>query len=246
MQNLKYLILFFLVFTACKEETLVNAESIIDKTIEVSGGEKFLQVEIEFDFRDKHYKATRDHGIYQYEREFKDSTQVIRDVLNNDGFKRYIDGKVVAVADSMAVKYAASVNSVHYFALLPYGLNDPAVNKKYLGEVSIKEKNYHKVQVTFNEEGGGEDHDDLFVYWVNTETFTVDYLAYSFKEYTGDLGLRFREAYNSRLVNGLRFVDYNNFKTEDKSLQLFDLDKAFENDKLKLLSKIELKNISVK
>ncbi|MDX1278846.1 DUF6503 family protein, partial [Oceanihabitans sediminis] len=125
-------------------------------------------------------------------------------------------------------------------------LNDPAVNKKYLGEVSIKEKNYHKVQVTFNEEGGGEDHDDVFVYWVNTETFTVDYLAYSFKEYTGDLGLRFREAYNSRTVNGLRFVDYNNFKTEDKSLQLFDLDKVFENDKLKLLSKIELKNISVK
>ena len=60
------------------------------------------------------------------------------------------------------------------------------------------------------------------------------------------MGTRFRGAYNERIVNGLRFVDYNNYKSGDESLDPLELDKAFETGKLKLLSKIELKNIVVK
>lgn len=217
---------------------------IVNKAIEVSGGEKFLDIEINFDFRDKQYTSIRNHEIYQYERTFKDSVSVIHDILNNAGFKRFIDNKEVVVADSIAVKYEASVNSVLYFALLPYGLNDAAVIKKYLGEVSIKGKKYQKIKVTFQEVGGGEDFEDVFLYWINKENYTVDYLAYSYQEDSG-IGIRFREAYNVRTVNGLRFVDYNNFKPKTESLNLLDTDKAFENSELKLLSKIELKNISV-
>lgn len=245
MQNLKYLIVVCVLFIACKTEKVETANTIIDKAIEVSGGEKYGDAEISFDFRDKKYTAIRKNEIYQYEREFKDSTQVIRDVLNNKGFKRYINTEEVVVADTISVKYAASVNSVHYFALLPYGLNDAAVIKEDLGNVSIKGKNYHKIRVTFQQEGGGEDFEDVFLYWVNTKTYTVDYLAYSYQEDSG-VGIRFREAYNVRTINGLRFVDYNNLKPKDESLNLLDTDKAFETDNLKLLSKIELKNITVK
>ncbi|WP_055443507.1 DUF6503 family protein [Lacinutrix himadriensis] len=245
MQNLKYLIVVCILFIACKTEKVETANSIIDKAIEVAGGEKFVDAEIVFDFRDKQYTAIRKNEIYQYEREFKDATQVIRDVLNNEGFKRFINNEEVVVADTMSVKYAASVNSVHYFALLPYGLNDAAVIKEDLGSVSIKGKNYHKIKVTFQQEGGGEDFEDVFLYWVNTETYTVDYLAYSYQEASG-VGIRFREAYNVRTINGLRFVDYNNLKPKDESLNLLDTDKAFEAGNLKLLSKIELKNITVK
>ncbi|QRM90882.1 deoxyribose-phosphate aldolase [Lacinutrix sp. WUR7] len=245
MQNLKYLIVVCILFIACKTEKVETANTIIDKAIEVAGGEKYVAAEIVFDFRDKKYTAIRKNEIYQYEREFKDATQVIRDVLNNEGFKRFIDNKEVVVADTMSVKYAASVNSVHYFALLPYGLNDNAVIKEDLGVVSIKGKKYHKIKVTFQQEGGGEDFEDVFVYWVNTETYTVDYLAYSYQEDSG-VGMRFREAYNVRTISGLRFVDYNNFKPKDESLNLLDTDKAFDANNLKLLSKIELKNITVK
>jgi hypothetical protein len=145
----------------------------------------------------------------------------------------------------MAVKYTASVNTVHYFALLPYGLNDAAVNKSSLGEVTIKNKVYHKIKVTFSQEGGGEDYEDVFVYWIDAETFKADYIAYSYIEDDG-VGIRFREAYNERMVNGLRFVDYNNYKSEDATMDLLGLDKAFESGSLKLLSKIELENIVVK
>lgn len=245
MKHLKYIVAICLLITSCKKETPLTAQDIVNKTIEVSGGEKYLNAEIDFDFRDMHYHSIREGGKFQYERQFKDSIGIIKDVLNNDGFNRFINDELAEIPDSMAVKYTSSVNSVHYFALLPYGLNDAAVNKTSLGEVTIKDKAFHKIKITFNQEGGGEDYEDVFVYWIDKDTFKVDYLAYSYIEDDG-VGTRFREAYNERIVNGLRFVDYNNYKTEDTSVDLLNLDKAFESDRLKLLSKIELENIVVK
>ena len=245
MQKLKYLVLVCFMAMACKTETPLTAQDIVDKTLEVSGGDKYRNAEIDFDFRDIHYRSVRDNGKFQYERAFKDSVGTIKDVLNNDGFQRFINNEVAEIPDSMAVKYTSSVNSVHYFALLPYGLNDAAVHKSSLGEVSVKDKLYYKIKVWFGQEGGGEDFDDVFIYWINKETFKADYIAYSYVEDDG-IGIRFREAYNERIVNGLRFVDYNNYKSEDDSMELIGLDKAFEAGNLKLLSKIELENIMVK
>jgi len=41
------------------------------------------------------------------------------------------------------------------------------------------------------------------------------------------------------------FVDYENYKPIDKGVELLELDKLFEQNKLELLSKIELKNVEV-
>ena len=240
-----YILFILVTLTSCKKEIPLSAQDIVDKTIEVSGGEKYLNAEIDFDFRDKHYRSVREGGKFQYERQFQDSIGIIKDVLNNDGFQRFVNDTLTKIPDSMAVKYTSSVNSVHYFALLPYGLNDAAVNKSSLGEVSIKDKLYHKIKVTFSQEGGGEDYEDVFIYWIEAETFKADYIAYSYIEDDG-VGIRFREAYNERFINGLRFVDYNNYKSEDATMDLLGLDKAFESGSLKLLSKIELENIEVK
>jgi len=150
----------------------------------------------------------------------------------------------VIPVDSMVTKYTASVNSVHYFSVLPYGLNDNAVIRTLLEDERINDTDYYKVKVTFTQDGGGEDYEDVFVYWLNKESFKLDYLAYSYNEDDG-VGMRFREAYNERYVNGLRFVDYNNYKAEDTKINLTKLGKAFENNQLKLLSKIELENVKV-
>ena len=245
---MRYFIYFlFLVITvsSCNTEVAVSAEDVINKTIEVSGGEKYFSTEIDFDFRDKHYRSVREYGKFQYERQFQDSIGIIKDVLNNSGFQRFINDEVAEIPDSMAVKYTSSVNSVHYFALLPFGLNDAAVNKSNLGDVTLNDKLYHKIKIWFNQEGGGEDFEDVFIYWIDTETFKADYIAYSYIEDDG-IGIRFREAYNERIVNGLRFIDYNNYKSEEADMNLLGLDKAFESGNLKLLSKIELENIMVK
>lgn len=245
-----YLILLIgtLFLSSCKDQKTsdtVNAQDVVDKAINSVGGEQFKSAEIEFDFRDRHYKAIRDKWKFQYERIWKDSLNTFRDVLSNSGFQRFINDTLASVPDSMAVKYTSSVNAVHYFSVLPYGLNDKAVNKTFLGEINLKGKSYYKIKVTFDEEGGGEDYDDIFVYWINTETFKVDYLSYSYIEAHNDVGIRFREAYNERTINGLTFSDYNNYKSEDPVATVYNLDSLFVANKLQLLSKIELKNIQV-
>ncbi len=246
---MKYLsiILFAFLVVSCKNETApksMSAEEIINKSIEVSGGDIFGKSEIYFGFRDKTYMSRRLGDAFLMVRMFEENKDSITDFYDNNGFKRMVDKEFINVADSMAKKYTASVNSVHYFSTLPYGLNDKAVNKIVLAEEKIKEKTYYKIKVTFNQDGGGEDYEDVFVYWFNKQSFKADYLAYSYSEEDG-VGMRFREAYNERYVSDLRFVDYNNYKAEDATIKLNDLGKAFENKQLKLLSKIELENVKV-
>jgi len=241
------LVAIILLNISCKQqkETVLDAKSIVDKAIVAAGGEKFEVSTISFDFRDKHYVGIRNNGMFQYERHFKDSITQIKDVLSNDGFQRFKDEVAFAVPDSMAPRYSRSVNSVHYFSVLPFGLNDAAVNKTSLNEVSIKGKAYYKIKVDFNQDGGGDDFEDIFVYWISKDDFKVNYIAYSYMDNEVDLGLRFREAYNERIINGIRFVDYNNYKPETGVKDLLGLDLLFEANKLKLLSKIENENVEV-
>jgi len=230
------------VATACNSN-LTDPQKIIDNAIAASGGQKYLNSTSEFDFRDRHYIAKRNGGVFSYERITKDSINTTHDFLSNDGFRRQINGSQVEVADSMKTRYSASVNSVVYFALLPYGLNDPSVQKKFLGETQIENKEQYVVEITFGQEGGGEDHEDIFIYWINKKDFTIDYMAYSFAENDGE-GYRFRKAYNPRRINGILFFDYINYKPKSGA-KLTDLEELFKKGELEELSKIELLNISV-
>ncbi|NVK53440.1 MAG: deoxyribose-phosphate aldolase [Flavobacteriaceae bacterium] len=243
MRNFSFLILF-VCLASCKQTTTKSiAQNIIDTSIKDSGADKVANAKIEFEFRKRTYIATRKGGKFTLERYMMNDNTTIRDVLSNDGFERYKNKIKLQVADSMKTRYANSVNSVHYFSVLPYGLNDKAVHKKLLPDVTIKGKKYDKVQITFSEEGGGEDFEDVYVYWIHKETHNIDYLAYSFHVNGG--GMRFREAVNERFVNGIRFVDYNNYKPTNASTKLLDLEKAFEKDQLVKVSEINLENIKV-
>lgn len=237
-------ILLLSVFAIGCKGKLTDPQEIIGKAIETAGGDKYLNSTIEFDFRDIHYIARRNGGAFSYERVFEDSLGTIHDMVTNDGFKREINGQVVVVHDTMATKYTSSTNSVNYFALLPYGLNDAAVNKKYLGETTIDDQNYYKVQVTFSADGGGEDHEDVYLYWINQETFAVDYLAYSFAE-LDETSFRFRTAYNPRVVNGIRFQDYVNYKPVDNSFTVDEAEELYKKGELLELSKIITENVEV-
>ena len=245
MKRFLFYISVIVFLASCNTDERSKAQIIVDEAIEVAGGEKFNNSIISFDFRGRHYKATRNNGMYEYSREFKDSISLIKDVLSNDGFKRFINGELTKVADSMTPRYSRSVNSVHYFSVLPFGLNDAAVQKEYLGEVEITGKQYHKIKVFFSEEGGGDDFEDVFMYWIGTDDYKVDYLAYSYQDPGRDMDYRFRVAKNERYVNSVRFVDYDNYKSEVENTTLNKLDELYEAGSLKLLSKIENENVRV-
>lgn len=230
-------------FFSCTENTpLDKAQQIVDQAIAAHGGDRYENLQASYIFRDRLYTAQLNAGTYELSRQFMQGDSLILDVLTNDGFTRLINGKNIEVADTMATKYSNSINSVHYFALLPYRLNDEAVHKKYVGTTTIKNTLYEVVQVTFSEEKGGEDFEDVYYYWFHQDQHTLDYLAYNFIVDGG--GVRFRQAYNSRVVNGIRFQDYVNFKTA-KGTALETLPALFERQQLQELSTIELEKVTV-
>lgn len=239
-------VLLVISFFSCKEEVgkRLSAQDIVDKSIEVSGGvERYEKSTIAFNFRGRDYVSEMRGKRKTLKRIQKNDTINLMDVLSPEGFQRFDNDSLVTLHDSLATNYGNSVNSVHYFSKLPYGLNDPAVRKELLGETEVKGKSYYKVKVTFDQAGGGDDFDDTYVYFFNKNTFKPDYLAYDFHVDGG--GMRFREAYNERYINGIRFVDYYNMKPIEEDASVLKVDSLFNNDKLKLLSKIELTGVRV-
>ncbi|MCR9228997.1 MAG: deoxyribose-phosphate aldolase [Flavobacteriaceae bacterium] len=242
----RYFIPLMLVFViGCKQvpKKELTAQEIVDNSISCSGGKYFNDHKVTFDFRDMSYVSDNVDGQRVFTRISElDSTTII-DIKRGEEFERYINDSLVMVHDTMAVKYANSINSVHYFVRLPFGLNDGAVNKELLGNETINNKEYYKVKITFDQQGGGDDFEDTYLYWFDTESFKPDYLAYDFHVNGG--GQRFRKAYNERYVEGIRFVDYENYKPKNEGTSILYIGQLFNNGGLELLSKIELNNISV-
>ncbi len=236
-----YIFFITVLMSACDQDP---AQKAVDSSIDAHGGDLFQNVHIEFDFRNRHYVSHRQGGIFTYTREFRDSSGLIKDVLTNDRFHREINGGLAKISEERAKAFTNSVNSVIYFALLPYGLNDRAVIKKYIKETDIKGKKYDLIKVTFQEDGGGKDHEDVFLYWIEKDSHTLDYFAYSYETDGG--GIRFREAINRRSVEGILFQDYINYEPDSPGAKLDDMETLYKNEKLKKLSDILLENIEVK
>ncbi len=220
-----------------QEEPKSEVQRIVDSSIAFHGMEGLGNAEFTLTFRDIDYTYKNENGMYEYSRTQIDSTgATVYDVMNNDGLIRYINNEEAEITEERRAAYTRSVNSVIYFFRLPYGLNDAAVIKEYLGEAEIKGKAYHEVKITFVQEGGGEDFDDVFLYWFDKEDYSMDYMAYLY--HTDGGGLRFREAINSRRVNGMLVQDYINMKPEDESIDIMTINELYENGELKVLSEI--------
>ncbi|MGB3181818.1 MAG: DUF6503 family protein [Cyclobacteriaceae bacterium] len=220
-----------------------KAAHIVQEAIEQHGGKLYDSVRISFTFRNKAYTASRNKGRYIYTREFDDSAGVVYDRLDNDGFIRYLNDKKVALNDTMTGRYAQSVNSVWYFALLPFPLADPAVNLSYQGTSTVENNTYEMVRVSFDQAGGGEDHSDVFLYWFHSDHSSIGYMAYKYETEGG--GVRFRKAVNKRERGGITFYDYENYKPAEKDTPLDKLDSLFVNGQLEKVSEITLEDIKV-
>jgi len=170
--------------------------------------------------------------------------------------------------------YSNSLNSVMYFLQLPKPLLDDAVHSELLGEIKIEEATYWTIKVYFSEEGGGQDYQDEYRYWINQDTYEIDYLAYNYnaegggEDYQDEYrywinqdsheidylaynynaeggGIRFRKAINKKRVKGILFQDYQNFRPSNKFEPLDNLPLIYEEGLLSQISLIENKNITV-
>lgn len=241
--------LFVLLTTACQAKkekqnsetkTSTKGTEIINEAIQKHGGDLYKTAHYSFDFRGKTYTFEHQQASYIYTVSSESKNKKTLDVLDNGKFTRSIHQQKINLSNAESNRYSAALNSVLYFALLPYKLNDAAVIKEYKGEIMIFDQPFYVVEVTFKQEGGGEDHNDIFYFWIHQEQKTVDFLAYKYHVDGG--GIRFRKAYNVRKVEGVLFQNYINYAAPLDS-PMTELPILLQNNKLKEVSKIELKNI---
>ncbi|MEM9918315.1 MAG: DUF6503 family protein [Bacteroidota bacterium] len=245
--TLSILLLLTLGLLACskvgqKAKNADSKNSLIRSAIEAHGGSLYDRASYSFDFRGTTYGFKNRGEQFVYTKNFEKKGQQFSDTLSNKGFVRMVDGVRQPLSEKDAKRYGDALNSVIYFAMLPYKLEDPAVLKTNKGSIRIKGQEYYQVEVRFEEEGGGTDHDDVFYYWLHKNNFTVDYLAYLY--HTNGGGVRFRSAYNPRIVDGIRFQDYINYKASADT-PLDSLPKMYEAGQLRELSRIELVDIKL-
>lgn len=247
-----YLLILALVAFSCspkkqeavQKEVKSKVQQVIDEAMAFHKMENLGNAAFSLTFRDIDYTYKNENGQYEYTRTQIDSTgATVIDRMDNDTLRRTVNGIEPEIEDEKRAAYTRSVNSVIYFFRLPFGLNDPAVNKVYIGETEIKGKTYHEVKVTFAQEDGGEDFDDVFLYWFDKEDYSMDYLAYLY--HTDGGGMRFREAINQRRVGGMLIQDYINLKPEDEQIDIMTIDELFNEGKLIELSQIINENVVV-
>ena len=219
------------------------ADSLLHRAVTAAGLTVLDSAAYTFRFRQHRYRYQNDRGRFTYERWISDTITgaVTRDVLTNDGLTRYVDGRPVTLTGKQDSAYASSVNSVIYFAFLPYALQAPAANLDYRGRREILGDSLHEIAVSFGREGGGNDFEDSFRYWFEPGTNALRYLAYVEKD---NKFPRFRRAVNARRVEGLLLVDYINYHTPGNTPTPVDsLADAFNRGDLPELSRINTEEL---
>ncbi|WP_010177595.1 DUF6503 family protein [Aquimarina agarilytica] len=222
------------------QEKPSKADLIIEKAIEAHGGDLYNNADYSFTFRKKEYRFINKGNEYTYSVKQKNNGNQTCDFITNGKFERFVNEEPIDLSQKHIDAGMGALNSVIYFATLPHKLKDSAVIKKFIETTNIKDASYHVIEVTFNQQGGGKDHDDEFHYWINKQTNKIDYLAYNYSVNKG--GVRFRSFYNRRVIDGITFQDYINWKAPTGT-PLKNLPALFEQGKLDELSRIETENV---
>lgn len=239
----KFVFPILLLSFACQSPKSKKVEEIIN-TVVVNSGFDSAIFSVNFHFRDHHYSLKQKPSFYSFSRSIIQKEVEVKDVMtSNQPLKRYLDGVPIKISDSIRGVYSNSLNSVMYFFQLPKPLQDSSVIKVLMSSIEINGYSYWTIKVTFKEEGGGEDYQDEYRYWINQNNYEIDFLAYNYQSDGG--GTRFRRAINKRKINGMFFQDYENYKPFQIFEQLDNLPKLFEQGNLELISLIENKNIIV-
>ena len=215
-----------------------EALALIDRARIRHGSALMDRSEMRFSFRGTPFVLRRDGGRFRYVRTTTDSLgRTVEDIVDNAGTHRVVDGAEQALGPDERARIATAVNSVAYFALLPAPLTDPAVRARLLTPDRVGGETYDRIEVTFARDGGGQDHQDRYVYWLRQSDGQIGYYAYSYLETPGDTarsatGTRFRAPIRTHRVGGVLVQDWRNLTADsvgrlERFGDLYDADQTF-------------------
>lgn len=221
-----------------------DVDALLAAAVEAAGLHEPEALEIRFQFRGTPYRLWLDGRRSVYERQVRSDTGVPRtERLEGDAFTASVGGKPLPLSSEQAGALRRSLNSVAYFALMPRPLEDDAVIATSLGATTLGGLSWDTIDIRFREEGGGDDHDDVFRYWFHPETHRLGYLAYTFA--TGKGGVRVRKVVGAHEVDGVVLLDWVNHGRNGQGLTIDDAVRDLEAGTLPQLSTIALEDVQV-
>ncbi len=220
---------------------------IVDRAIEHHGGELFEQSRVRLTVASRSGSYDVDSMVdgdrFEQRIRASDDNDDLEYRRDNMMLEVTRDGQPMEMDETEHARAESHVNQRMYFLFLPYKLNDPGVYKEDQGLEEWNGRQLHRVRVTF-EPGASAGADSAYVYWFDPDTARLEQFAYDYSEGTG---LRFRILRNYRRVGGLLFHDADNHgrNTPDGGLTVDDIDPVYVEEKLPLVSRIELRDIEV-
>ena len=225
-------------------EDHVDVDALLAAAVEAAGLHEPDGMELRFQFRGTPYRLWLQGRRSIYERRIRSDAGVTRtERLEGDTFTATVGDNVLPLSSEQAGALRRSLNSVAYFALMPRPLEDDAVIATSLGATTLGGQSWDTIDIRFREEGGGDDHDDVFRYWFHPETHRLGYLAYTFA--TGKGGVRVRKVVGAHEVDGVVLLDWVNHGRNGQGLTIDDAVRELEAGTLPELSTIALEDVQV-
>ena len=211
---------------AAEAVTIDSARWVLDHTIAYHGGEQYYDADLSFMSRNRTYKARFDSTGFRYERRLRMMDQEAVDVVDQNGFSRAVDRERIRMAPGDREESSFSLGQVVLFAFFPHFLRDSMVEANYLGTYRFKPegKAYYRVGFHFRKYWAGFSAEEEYLCLIDTSTFALAYIAYSFQRNGG--GSRLLEVSGLIEEGGIRLPVYNSYVPEgaEPNLQLL-LDK---------------------
>lgn len=227
---------------SCNSEPEITGQDILDRAIEVSGGEQFFHSTISFDASGMHYTMERDGHLSNFTAERQVDTTYYKATYRN-GYQQYFVNGVEQEESFSSRKFISSrIDGFLYLMSIPHVFDQTAVIVERMEDVLIRRKTYQVIHITFTKLPEDDPGNEFYLY-IDPETGFVEFSAEKF-DLDGETNL-LRKAFNPRTINGIRIVDYKMFTTSDTSMQLADYYKAYDIPNLTPLPDLTFTNVEV-
>ncbi|NND88766.1 MAG: hypothetical protein HKM28_05925 [Flavobacteriaceae bacterium] len=236
------LLLSLMFFAACSTEPQISADTILEKSIEAAGGEDFFHSTISFSIEDYEYVLKRDGYLTDFSLTREIDTTIYFSTYKGGLMHYYVNG--VEEPESMQSRkfLDARLDGFTFLSSMPHVFNENGTIVERLENVTIQQKEYYTLRITYKHQEGMEDR-NIFYLYIDPDTFYIDYVAFKLDVYQNFQN--FRRNYNRRKIEGILFSDFYSFYPHDQSMPLDSLYHYYNKRDVREGPATEYKNISV-